>query len=98
MSDVNPNFAIRTINGDTNQWLPVVAPITCGQIVIQNTDSANPVKVRTDAADAATQKNAPAGIELTLRGSGPSIWGPNTTVCFVQPTASESPLVVSFLR
>jgi len=98
MSDVNPNFAIRQIAGDVNAWLPVIAPITCGQIVLQNTDGTNPVKVRSDPNDATTQKTTPTSTELTLRASGPSAWGPNTTVCYVQPTSTVSPICVTFIR
>lgn len=98
MSDVNGNLAIRTINGDPNLWLPVVAPITCSVIVIQNTDGSNSMKVRTDAGDPNTEKTQPASMELTLRSVIPSAWGPNMTVCFVKPSAAETPIVVTFIR
>ena len=99
MADASPNLAIRTLNGDPTAWLPVVAPITCGAVVIQNTDGAGQVKVRTDANDPTTQKTAPPSMELTFRVSViTGGFGPGQIICFVQPTQANLPLVVTFLR
>lgn len=96
MADVNPNFAIRNMPTNPLTWTPVICPITCAQIVIQNVDGVNAQRVRSDAADSSTEKGLPAGMELTLRASRP-LWGAGTTVCFLLAAAGQGPVCVSFL-
>src|SRR5579872_3019345 len=106
MADANPNFAIRqfttangvAIPGQGGLWIPIVAPITCGQIVLQNMDQTNNCNVRSDPADPKTQKVLNAGLELTLRASQGAAWGPGMLVCYVQPVAGQGPIVGTFLR
>lgn len=105
MADASPNFAIRQVQpqpftqGVTPQGgTPIVAPISCTQVVIENTDPTNAVTCYTDPQNVAmTSKTIPPGTELTLRASVIA-WGPNTAVCYVTAAASLAPCVVSYLR
>lgn len=99
MADINVNFAIRQFLPQP-QGTPIVAPIGCSQVVLENTDPLNAIQVYTDPSTAATilatTKNLPAGLELTLRASV-LCWGPGTAICYITGGVSM-PVAVTFLR
>lgn len=115
MSDINANFAIRqftvlpltpptpsaTTPAASPGGTPIVCPIGCSQIVLENTDTVNSIQVYTDPATslsiAATTKNIPPGLELTLRASILA-WAAGAVVCFVSSPNSGGVCTVTFLR
>ncbi len=105
MADLHPSFAIRriatlAIGPDGLPGVPIVCPIDCTQIVIENGDTTNDQTVYTDPRDGTTLKTLPAGLELTLRGhsSGDAIFMRGSTVCRVAAATGTGPVIVSFLR
>lgn len=109
MADISPNFAIRQFmpaplvvvtggKATPASGVAIVAPIGCAQVVIENTDTGNAIQVWTDpAAPMATQKNIPAGLELTLRASALA-WGAGATVCYVSAANPQGVVTCTFLR
>lgn len=105
MSDTSKNFAIRrlataALGGDGLFGTPVVVPIECSQVVIENGDAANAQAVRTDPNDGGTEKTLPASLELTIRtgNAGCAVFQPGEVVCRVAPAAGNGPIIVSFIR
>jgi hypothetical protein len=60
MGDVCGRYAIRVMTIAAATWTPIVAPITCDYFAIRNA-SAGSVSIRSDEADADTEKPLPAG-------------------------------------
>jgi hypothetical protein len=105
MPDVSKGFAIRRFVtasvGADNKWgTPIVCPIPCTQVVIENADGTNAQAVRTDPTDPDTEKGLPASLELTIRASssGDPVFQTGETVCRVAPAAGSGPVVVTFIR
>lgn len=99
------NFAIRrlataALGGDGLYGVPVVCPIACTQVVIENVDTVNAQVVRTIVDDGATAKTIAAGLELTIRAtsSGDPVFQPGEVVCRVAPAAGAGPICVTFIR
>lgn len=95
MPDVNAYVAIRRLA--IVGWTPVICPIACSQVVIQNADPLNAQAVRTDPLDPNTEKPIAVSMELTLRASM-ICWAPGTVICYVGSTLGAGPAIVSFLR
>ncbi len=99
MSDSSKSFAVRRWATSTSVWTPIVCPIACTQIVIENTDASNAQAVRSDPNDSSTEKNLPASLELTLRASSADpCWNIGDVVCSVLARAGAGPICVTFLR
>lgn len=105
MTDVNKGFAIRRFvtaaAGPDGLWgTPIICPIPCTQVVLENGDSVNAQAVRTDPADSNTEKGLPASLELTIRAnsSGDPVFQLGDTVCRVAPAAGAGPVIVTFIR
>jgi hypothetical protein len=105
MADVSKNYSCRRIvtqaTGADNVWgVPVVCPIACTQVVIENADQSNAQAVRSDPNDGDTEKQIPAGLELTIRAtsSGDPVFQPGEVVCRVAPASGNGPIVVTFIR
>lgn len=103
MSDSSKNFALRRLDltVEAPNWgVAVVCPIACTQVVIENTDASNVCACRTDPNDVGTEKNIPAGLELTIRAtsSGDPVFQANEVVCWLKPAAGNGPACVSFTR
>ncbi len=101
MADASKYFAIRVLPTKVpvvaGDWTPIVCPIACTQIVIENRDAVNAQAVRSDVADSATEKYLPASLELTLRASA-QCWNPGDLVCVVAAAAGSGPVCVTYLR
>jgi hypothetical protein len=105
MPDVSKNFAIRRVvtgaTGADGVWgTPIVCPIACSQVVIENGDGTNAQAVRTDPADGDTEKGLPASLELTIRASssGDPVFQVGEMVCRVKPASGAGPVIVTFIR
>ncbi len=104
MSDVNINFAIRTIplvgSGSGNPWTAIVTPIDCSRIVIRNGDGTNALLLRTDPNDGTTQDSLPASSEYTIQITAVTTYFKNgTTVCYVKPAApGDNSVIGKFYR
>lgn len=87
----------KTFSIDANGWMPIAVPFDCSSIAIKNTLT-NPLRMRTDAADASTQDMLASGAEQSfavpfhryrfLTGSQP-VW--------LQAVAGSGPVIVKFL-
>jgi hypothetical protein len=104
-TDVSKNFAIRrwptaAVGADGKWGTPIVCPIACTQVVIENGDATNAQAVRTDPTDSDTEKGLPASLELTIRASssGDAVFQVNEVVCRVAPAAGSGPVIVTFIR
>ncbi len=97
MADSSKYVAIRRVTTSTTNWVDIVCPIDCSQVVIENVDSTNAQAVRTDKVDGTTEKTLPATLELTLRASM-QCWSKDDVVCSVLATSGSGPVVVSFIR
>lgn len=106
MADVNKYFATRRFvtaaAGADGKWgTPIICPIACTQVVIENGDGTNAQAVRTDPADGDTEKSLSGALELTIRAtsSGDPVFQPGDMICRVAPGAATTPLViVTFTR
>jgi hypothetical protein len=105
LADSSKNFSIRRLptaaTSADGQWgVPVVCPIACSQVVIENGDASNAQYVRSDRVEPDTQKTLPAGLELTLKchSSGDAIFQPGEIVCYIAPSSGAGPVIVTFLR
>jgi hypothetical protein len=105
MADVHKYFAIRRVavaatGPDGKPGTPIVVPIDCTQIVIENTDAANDMTVYTDPDDGTTTKTLPKSLELTLRAtsSGDCVFLRGDTICRIAPSSGSGPVCVTFLR
>jgi hypothetical protein len=103
MADVSKNFAIRrfvpvAMGADNLPGVPIVCPIDCTQVVIENGDTANAQNVYTDPSGA--YKVLPATVELTIRAfsHGGAVFQQGEVVCRVAPVAGAGPVIVSFIR
>jgi hypothetical protein len=89
---------IKVIPVSSETWTPVVVPFDCSSIAVKNADAGNVCRMRTDAADAATEDVLGAGREQTfavpfhryrfLAGSQP-LW--------LKADAGAGPVVLKFL-
>lgn len=84
-------------------WTPIVTPINCNNVSLEQSDQANDAKMRTNSADAATEKSLPAGIEHRITppdsrglGSPRHRWLAGNTVLYVQSVAGTGPIVAEF--
>lgn len=105
MPDTSKYFAIRRFvtaaAGADGKWgTPIVCPIDCTQVVIENGDGTNAQAVRTDPNDGDTEKGLPASLELTIRAnsSGDAVFQRGDTVCRVAPASGAGPVIVTFIR
>ncbi len=104
MSDVNINFAIRTIplggSGSGNPWTAVVTPIDCSKVVLRNGDGTNALLIRTDWNDPTTQDSLPASSEYTIQITALTTYlKSGTQVCWVKPAApGDNSVVGKFYR
>ena len=91
-------FEIRILTIDPVSWTPVTVPFDCSNLAVKNRDTANAVRMRTNASDATTEDLLNGGTEQSLAipfhryrfpaGSQP-VW--------LQATAGTGPVVVKFL-
>jgi len=93
-------FTIRRLTIDAVTWTPVVTPFPCRRIAIEQGDGVNDLKIRSDAADANTEKTIAAGTlqPLTSEFLGDTVGGPGETVCYLQAAAGTGPAVLEFVR
>lgn len=94
--DASKYFAIRRIVTDAT-WKPVIAPMDCGQVVLENGDSTNAQAVRSDQDDSDTEKGLPASLELTIRATLGAPFLKGTTICYVKAVAGNGPVIASFV-
>lgn len=105
MADACPNFSIRQIlvqpiapglasAGGT----PIVPPIACTEITIQNTDASNALTLFTDPANlTGSSKTIAASASLTLRASA-LCFGAGAPVAYVAGASGIQPCTLTFLR
>lgn len=105
MADVSKYFALRRFvtaatGADGKFGTPIVCPIDCTQVVIENGDGTNAQAVRTDPDDPDTEKGLPASLELTIRAnsSGDAVFQRGEVICRVKPASGSGPVIVSFIR
>lgn len=104
MPDLSKNFSIRrfipvALGADNLPGVPIVCPMDCTQLVIENGDAVNAQNVYSDPTTGA-YKVIPAGLELTIRAfsHGGAVFQVGETVCRVAPVAGSGPLIVTFIR
>jgi hypothetical protein len=91
-------FEIQVLSIDPVSWTPITVAFDCNSLSVKNADPANPVKYRTNVANAATEDTLGPGTEQSLAipfhryrflaGSQP-LW--------LKATAGTGPVVVKFL-
>lgn len=86
-------------------WTAIVAPIACNNVTLEQEDTTNAAKLRTDSADANTEKALGAGDEAVIAPPdskglpGPRYrWNAGATVCFAQSVAGTGPIVAEFCQ
>jgi hypothetical protein len=103
----HPNYIKKRLAIDTVSWTPIVAPIDCMGIAIQNSVAVD-LRVRTDSADPTTQDTIPSGsqdgVSVPRHGDNPHDEGRGTrflagdTIAFLQAAAGTGPAVITFVR
>jgi hypothetical protein len=103
----HPNYVKKQISIDNVSWTPVVALIDCQGAGIKNSVAVD-LKIRTDAADPATQDAIPAGSQEGVmvsrsQGSvqfdlGPQRFRTGETICYLQAVSGTGPALVTFVR
>jgi len=89
---------IKVISVNSEEWTPVTVPFDCSSIAVKNTHPSNPVRMRTDSGNAASEDLLSVGGEQSfavpfhryrfLTGAQP-LW--------LQYTAGTGSVVVKFL-
>jgi hypothetical protein len=105
MPDTCKYFAVRhftpvATHSDGLFGIPIVAPIDCTQVVIENGDAVNAQTVRSDPENGETEKIITGSLELTLRfhSSGDPVIQRGDVVCRIAPVAGNGPVIVTFIR
>jgi hypothetical protein len=103
----HPNYVKKQIAIDTVSWTAIVAPIDCMGVGIKNAVSVD-LRIRTDAADPATQDLIPAGNQEGVMvsrhagnvqdDSGPSRFRAGDTVAYLQAASGTGPALATFVR
>ena len=98
-------YEIKRFTISTGNWTPIVTPFGCNNVTLEQADADNAAKLRTDVADANTEKILQAGAEKTIASPtsdalpGPRYrWPEGATVCQVQAVAGTGPIVAEFCR
>ena len=96
--DMPAPFQISVVTIDPVSWTPITVAFDCTSLSVKNADTANAVRIRSNANDATTQDLIAPGAEQSLAipfhryrfpaGSQP-LW--------VQATAGTGPVIVKFL-
>src|ERR1041385_8786420 len=99
MADSSKYYAQRTLTTSSSAWTAVTVPtgIVCSQIILTNEDATNAHKIRTDTADATTEKNLAASGEHVICSVEPTFVG-GDVVCSVKAVAGTGPVVACFIR
>ena len=91
-------FEIRVISIDPVSWTPVTAAFDCTSFVVKNGDSANPIRLRTNPDDAASQDLLGPGAEQSIAMAFPRYRFPaGSQPLWLQAIAGTGPAVVKFL-
>ena len=91
-------FEIRVLTIDPVSWTPVTVPFDCSNLAVKNRDTANAVRMRTNAADAATEDLIGAGSEQSIAVPFHRYRFPaGSQPVFLQATAGTGPVVVKYL-
>ena len=91
-------FEIQQLTIDPVSWTPVTAPFDCNGLLVKNTDSVNPVKMRTDSSNAATEDTLGPGAEQSVAMSMHRYRFPaGSQPLWLRATAGTGPVVVKFL-
>jgi hypothetical protein len=103
----HPNYVKKQVAVDTVSWTPVMAPIDCQGVGIKNSVAVD-LKIRTDAADPATQDTIPAGNQEGLMvarspgnvqfDQGPQRFRAGETLCYLQAASGTGPALATFVR
>ncbi len=103
----NPNFVKRQVAVDTVSWTPIVAPIDCMGVGIKNSQWVD-LRLRTDAADPATQDLIPAGnqdgILVSRHGTNPQDGAhamrflAGDTIAYLQAISGTGPALLTFVK
>lgn len=97
MADASKSFNVRRVSVTSGAFSEVVAPIECRKIVIENTDSSNPMALRTDKDDPGTEKSIQATWETIIEHTNPC-YRTGSVVCYLKSTSASATAVVSFYR
>lgn len=106
MPDVSNYFQIRRIvapaspDGNTFGGVAVVTSMDCSRVVIENTDAAIDINVRSNPADGGTQKTLPKGLELDInvRANSGVPFPAGTVVCWLAGVSGAPVACVTFTR
>ena len=89
---------IRAVTVDPVTWTAVVVPFDCSSINLKNGDAGNGLRIRTDAANAATQDSLGPGIQQSIALPFHRYRFPQgSTPLYLQSTAGAGPAIVTFL-
>lgn len=98
---MNSRLVRKHFTADSVSWTPIIAPIDCNGIIIKNLDDAD-VKLRSDAADPATEDTLPTGFTEAIvmtaahQRSDPRFES-GDVVSYVQATDLTADFVVTFI-
>lgn len=97
MTDVSGYFAIRAISVDSTTWTPITTPIGCNTWSVRPDD---PVKIRTDSANAATEDTILQGVQdvFQVPGSTGARFPAGTTFAYLQAVSGSTTVHVQFAR
>lgn len=95
-------MTIRQFTVDNSTWTRITAPVDCSAVTIADAALATAIKVRSDSADATTEKSIAAVAQpysITSRpvGSARSIYPATGTVVFAQAAAGTITVVVTYV-
>jgi hypothetical protein len=101
-------FELKRIAVDSSSWTAITAPFACSRVVVTLDDLANNMKIRTNSADSATERQIQGGIDFLLNTAkveesirndrivSRHVWAIGDTVCFIQTTGGTGPIVAAF--
>lgn len=87
---------------DSLTWTPIIAPINCDYVTLQNANGNGiAVKLRTASSDATTEKLLQDGVQEVLASPNGVVnrgrYGVGDTICYAQTASSTFDLQGSFL-
>jgi len=94
-------YEIRRIVIDNATWTALTPPIDCTSVRITLGSDPSNLRIRTDSADAATEKIIAAGFELTVAsnpGAASIPFQAGVTLFWMQALSGTGPAIVEFVR
>lgn len=95
-------MTIRQFTVDNTTWTRIVVPVDCSSVTLADAGAATAIKLRSDPADATTEKSVAAVAQpysITSRpvGSARSVYATGVTAIFAQAAAGTITVVATFV-